>query len=92
MHEFYILNSMSDKNEFCVGDLVMLVSEFGHVIPEVGCVLVLEKSTGYPADMGETRYPELIYTILMAGEVEKKVSGSWLTVCTSNSDILKIKE
>jgi len=83
---------MSDKSEFSVGDLVMLVSEFGHVIPEVGCVLVLEKSTGYPADLGETTQPELIYTVLLGGEVEKKVSGSWLTECTSSSDILKIKK
>ena len=81
---------MIPENEFRVGDLVMLVSEFGHVIPEVGCILIIEKSTGYPADLGEAQTPEPIYTILMGGEIEKRVSGSWLTECTYMSSILKI--
>ena len=88
----YLFNIMSDENEFKSGDLAMLVSEFGYIIHEAGFVLVVSRSYGLPADLGETIKPEAIYTILLAGEVEKRVSGSWLIQCTDGFCILKLKE
>ena len=70
---------------------MLLVSEFGHVQPEAGFALVLSASFGYPHDLGETKKPEKVYTVLLSGIIEEGVSGKWLASSPEQTCIFKIE-
>jgi len=66
--------------KFKPGDLVMLVSSLGDLLSDHPPALILSGGIGYSAAPTDTndKEPEEIYTILFAGELERKVSADWL--------------
>ena len=68
--------------KFKPGDLVMLVSSLGTLLSDHPPALILSGGIGYPSPPAEPSSiePEEIYTILYAGELERRVSADWLNL------------
>jgi len=63
---------------FNPGDLVNIVSRCGDIVVDCPPALILERSIGYPLDIMRNTEPEEIYTILIFGSLEYRISADWL--------------